>query len=228
LESFKSFRASNDAHRKDAQKNVRPLIEVIKPAGFSEGRKYPLFLALHGGNGSNAEFKKYWTSPKLQGEFLTAYLQSSQLSDHDVFTWSEDLGLAKKEIAEAYAEILKTYPVETGEVIIGGFSSGGEASMEAVFAGAVPAKGFVVLCPPAPAGLNAASAAAAAGRGVRGVLLTTEFDPRVAEQKTMAELLKRASFPLNLVIEPNLGHWIPEDLAARIDAGIEFLRKKAE
>lgn len=78
--------------------------------------------------------------------------------------------------------------------------------------------GFGSLCPPRPPGFTAESARAAAARGVKGTLLTTERDGRLADQREMAEVMRGAGLLFDFVVTPDIGHWYPADLAARIDA----------
>ena len=63
-------------------------------------------------------------------------------------------------------------------------------------------------------------------RNVRGILLTTEMDPRLPVQKKMAEVFKSENFPLQFIITPNIGHWFPEDLDEKLDQAIEYIQRK--
>ncbi len=98
LPSFKAFSERNDALLREAGKSARPALEVLRPEGFVQGQKYPLFIALHGGGENIAGFKKVWTSAKLRTEFITAYPQSVQLVAENGFSWIEDVALGKQEV----------------------------------------------------------------------------------------------------------------------------------
>ncbi|MDH5742546.1 MAG: alpha/beta hydrolase, partial [Candidatus Aminicenantes bacterium] len=124
---------------------------------------------------------------------------------------------------EAYEKIIQNYPVDTSRVIVGGFSSGGVASLEVVLNDTVPVIGFVVLCPAKPEDFTAQKVAEAKKRGIKGTLLTTEMDPRLPDQKEMAEIMKAQNFPLEFIVTPNIGHWYPEDLGEMIDAAITYI-----
>ncbi len=226
LDGYGALEDANNALVAEARKSVRPKLEVIRPVEFEDGRKYPLFIALHGGNSNIEEFKRIWSSETLKREFLVAYPQSSQLWSRDRFSWHEDIDLAKKEIQEAFDKITRDYPVDQGEIVIGGFSAGGEAALESVLAGTIPATGFVVLCPARPKSFNARNIRRAGDRGVRGVLLTTEFDKRSGEQKEMVEAMNAEGLPVDFVLTPDIGHWFPKDLDERIDRAVESLRKR--
>lgn len=225
-EGFKSFEQKNEARRQEAQKAVKSKLEVLVPEDYDESKKYPLFLALHGGGENIDVFKPQWTSDLLQSKFIVAFPQSSQIVSMDGYNWTEDIELAKKEIREAYKKIIQDYPVDKSQVIVGGFSSGGVASLEIVLDDTVPVIGFVVLCPAKPEDFTAQKVAEAKKRGIRGTLLTTEMDPRLPDQKEMAEIMKAHNLPLEFIVTPNIGHWYPEDLDKKIDSAINHIMKK--
>jgi predicted esterase len=203
---------------------VEPRLEVVLPSGFDPSRRYPLFLALHGGGENVDAFMPNWTSPVLNGEFIVAFPQSTQLIAMDGYNWTEDIELSMREIHDAYVQVIDEYPVDTDQVVVGGFSSGGVASLEVVLREVLPVQGFVVLCPAMPEGFSSDLVKSASDRGVRGTLLTTEMDGRVEQQRKMAEIMEEVGLPHEFYVTPNVGHWYPDDLAARIDRAIVHLR----
>jgi hypothetical protein len=92
----------------------------------------------------------------------------------------------------------------------------------------LPVAGFVVLCPARPEGFTAEKVRAAAQRGVRGTLLTTEMDQRLEDQKAMAALMELEGFPCDFVVTPDVGHWYPEDLDTRIDLAVAHVLTKED
>ena len=228
LESFKKIMTQNAIIVQEAQKQAKSELEVLLPDNFSTEKSYPLFIALHGGGGNIAGFKNNWISPQMKSEFITAYVQSSQLIAMDGYNWTEDIELSKKEIADAYYQVLEKYSVDKDEVIIGGFSSGGVAALEVILSNTLPLAGFIALCPAKPESFSAEKVLAAKKRGIRGTLLTTEMDPRLPDQKEMAEVFKTVDIPHQFIVTPNIGHWFPEDLQNKIDEAIEHIRKKIQ
>jgi predicted esterase len=224
-EGFREIEKQNEVRRMEAQKNVKPRLEVAVPKDYSAGRKYPLFIALHGGGENIDTFRPKWTSSLLQKEFIVAYPQSTQLIAPDGYNWTEDVPLALKEIRAVYNKVTREYPVNTAEVIVGGFSSGAVASLEIVLNDSIPVRGFIVLCPARPEDFTPEKVSAAQERGVRGTLLTTEMDGRLEVQKEMAGVMKAAGLLQEFIITPNVGHWYPDDLDAKIDAAIARIRK---
>jgi len=152
-----------------------------------------------------------------------AYPQSSQIVSMTGYSWTEDIEMTKKEIRKAYEKVLQDFPVDPSRVIVGGFSSGGVASLEVVLDNTIPAIGFVVLCPAKPDDFSAEKVSGAKERGIRGTLITTEMDPRVPEQKEMVAIMEAEGLDHEFVVTPNIGHWYPDNLSQLIDAAIAHI-----
>lgn len=222
-ERFAAFKRKNEDKRKEAQKKVQPKLEVFIPESFDRNKKYPLFIALHGGGENIEVFKPQWTSEMLKKDFIVAYPQSTQIVSMSGYSWTEDIRLAETEIQEAYEKIVQEYPVDSSLVIVGGFSSGGVASLEVIMNHNIPAIGFVVLCPAKPDDFTVEKVRAAKERGVRGTMLTTEMDGRLADQKEMARIMEEQGLVLEFIVTPDIGHWYPENLAGMIDDAISHI-----
>jgi acetyl esterase/lipase len=219
---FDAFWKANEARIAEASRRATVKIEVETPAGYDPARTYPLFIALHGGGESIAELKPLWTSDRLRGEFLTAFVQSTQVASMKGFHWQDET-VTLRDLEEAYQRILRQYPVDRGRVIIGGFSSGGFGTFVAAFQNIFPVRGFFALCPAVPEAVRDEDVKAAADRGLRGTILTTELDQRTDAQRAFAERLKSLGFPVEFHIAPNIGHWFPEDFGARLDRAIGLI-----
>jgi len=219
---FDAFWKANEARIAEASRRATVKIEVETPSGYDPARTYPLFIALHGGGESIAELKPLWTSDRLRGEFLTAFVQSTQVASMKGFHWQDET-VTLRDLEEAYQRILRQYPVDRGRVIIGGFSSGGFGTFVAAFRNIFPVRGFFALCPAVPEAVRDEDVKAAAGRGLRGTILTTELDQRTDAQRAFAERLKSLGLPVEFHIAPNIGHWFPEDFGARLDRAIGLI-----
>jgi len=226
LVKFQEILDRNEELRQEAQKLAKPELVIVTPEGYDESKRYPLFIALHGGNSNIKNFRKSWKSEKLNKEFITAYVQSSQIVAMNGFSWTEDIKIAKKEISEAYYKILTEYPIDGNEIIIGGFSSGGVAALEISFCNTIPVKGFISLCPGKPESFTEVNILDAKNRGIRGTILTTEMDRRLEFQKEMVELLKSTGFEYQFIVTPNIGHWFPEDIDVKIDEAIKHIQNE--
>ena len=129
-------------------------------------------------------------------------------------------------IAAAFNELAEDYAIDRNRVFVGGFSAGGVAALDVVLHDAFPVAGYVVLCPGRPESFTDARIASARERGVRGTVLTTEMDPNLSVQREMVELLAAAGFQYQFAVTPNIGHWIPENLAALIDQAIRHIENR--
>jgi len=216
---YEAFQKENAARIEAAEKKAEQIIDVVTPEGYDPSKKYPLFIALHGGGESIAALKPEWTSPRLRSEFITAYVQSTQVASMRGFHWQKE-DMTRREIVAAYEMILKQYPIDTGRVLIGGFSSGGFASLILAFSGLLPVRGFVVLCFEPPQSIGDDAVLAAVKRGVRGTFLTTEQDKRIDKQKELAAHWAQLGFNGEVQITPNIGHWFPKNFAELLDQAI--------
>jgi predicted esterase len=219
---YKAFLKANQARLEEAQKKASMKIEAVTPAGYDPAKKYPLFIALHGGGESTPDFKPNWTSPRLRGEFITVYVQSSQVASMRGFHW-QDVAVTRRDLEAAYKLILEQYPVDAGRVIIGGFSSGGFGSLVAAFMNDFPVRGFVALCPEVPQTISDEDILAAKARGLRGTLLTTELDHRVESQRVLMNRMEKLGLPVEFHLTPNIGHWYPKDFEALLDRAIGLI-----
>jgi len=222
-EDFAAFQARNEELRAAAQAEALPELTVVTPENYDPTRPYPLFIALHGGGGNVEGFQPAWTSPRMKKEFIVAYPQSSRVVGMKAYSWTEDMRLSRREVDEAYQQVLAKHRVDRDRVIAGGFSSGGVTAIELAAANTLPMAGIISLCPPAAEGLDAEKAAGMRERGLRAVLLSTEMDGRLEQQKAMVETMEAAGVPVRLVVTPDIGHWFPEDLDAQIDEAIAFI-----
>jgi len=219
LPRFRAFLEANKARIDEAQAKAAMTIEVATPESFDPAKKYPLFIALHGGGESVADFKPLWTSPRLRAEFITVYVQSSQVANMRGFHW-QDVALTRRDLEAAYKRVLGQYPVDTGRIIVGGFSSGGFGSIVAAFGDLFPVRGFVALCPVVPDAIRDEDILAAKARGLRGTLLTTEQDGRVETQRAFMERLEKLGLTVEFHLTPNIGHWYPKDFGTLLDNAI--------
>lgn len=219
---FQAFLKANQARIDEAQKKASVKIEAVTPAGYDPAKKYPLFIALHGGGESTSDFKPNWTSPRLRDEFITVYVQSTQVASMRGFHW-QDVAVTRRDLEAACKRILEQYPVDPGRVIIGGFSSGGFGSLVAAFMDLFPVRGFVVLCPEVPQTISDEAILAAKARGLRGTLLTTEQDNRVEAQRALMGRMEKLGLPVEFHLTPNIGHWYPNDFEALLDRAIGLI-----
>ena len=224
IAAFERIRTRSEACRVDVQKAAKPERVVIPPTNYQPERMYPLFIALHGGGESVEIFRPQWTSPRLENEFIVAYLQSSRVVSMTGFSWMGD-DQDRKEIKDAYDLLLQDFSVDTDRILIGGFSSGGNMTLSLLLEEdeIVPARGFVVLCPPVPEQYSPQAIARIVDRKQRGMFLTTEMDNRLEDQRRIVAAFENGGVPLEFEVTPDIGHWYPPDLAEKIDEAVCFI-----
>jgi predicted esterase len=222
LAGFQSVLSRSMECQREAHKVSKPELVVVPPAGYDPGRKYPLFIALHGGGETAAGFQEFWTSPRLVSDFIVAYPQSSRPVSMRGFSWVGD-DLDRQEILAVYQSVLKEYSVDTGRIIMGGFSAGGHLTLTLLLDEheILPVRGFIVLCPPVPDAYPPDAVARIRARGQKGLLLTTELDNRLDEQRSLAKAFEEGGVAFQFIVTPNIEHWFPPDFAQRIDAAID-------
>ncbi len=226
LPAFKEFVARNLAMKNEACLQSKAQYMVKFPSDYAKDKSYPLFIGLHGAGGNLKQFPTFWTSERVQREFISVYIQSSQMVSRKGFTWSDDMDLSIKEVDSIFMLIKDSLSFSENEVIIGGFSSGGIAAMELALRNTFPVAGFISLCPDKPEAFTEENIVKAKDRDLTGVILTTELDPRVDVQQEMRDELTRLGVFNRFVVTPNTGHWIPDDLGELIDQVLDLILKK--
>ncbi len=207
--------------RAQADRESTMLYDVVTPVGYSPKQAYPLFIVLHAGGDDMANARRYWTSEGL-GQFITVYVQSSRHLTSSSFTWLEGDLMSRAGLRRIYDKVVRRYRVDPRRVLIGGMSAGGMMSLDVVLHDALPVTGFVVNCPVIP-GFGPDLLGDVRRRGIRGVILTGERDFSLAEQKALVEAATRAGVAIHFTVIPGLGHALPADFPARLDAALADL-----
>lgn len=227
-EEYTSIVEANEKLFKEAQKNASFKYEVHLPKDYDPSKKYPLFFSLHGdgSDGNIPNHSWYWKHDLLnQRGFILVYPQSSQVRCHNGYGWLIDMEKSRNEIAACYEEIKKNYSIDESCVIIAGFSGGSNASIDTALHNAIPAKGFIALCPGDNlSDYNAEIAAKAKARGLRGVIFEGEYELEPPVQDMLKEFNK-ANLPYEYIINQGIGHWYPTDLEERVSKAIDFITK---
>ena len=214
---FKKILARNNQVREVAQSESRPQYKVITPASYSPEGSYPLVMIIHGGNQSIVKAMERWDPTVIGDDVIIAYVQSSGRADTKSYRW--DLGgvdiyslpTAQDEVLGLYQEIVGEHAVDTGQVMLAGFSQGGNLSLFMAAEGTIPAKGFIAGCPATRTPLPLESAQAAAARGLRGTIFVGAEDWTAASAQTTASNLEEAGIPVNHIVMEDKGHEFPDN-----------------
>jgi predicted esterase len=207
--------------RQAAQSAAGPGLQVVRPDRSDS--QSPLLIALHWRGRDVADFAAWW-HPAVRHGVVVALPRSSQQLGMHAFGW-DDRERASDEVAAAYTTLHTMEAFDPCQVILAGASQGATLAMRLALAGdLVPATGFVAVVPAIrdPEEL-APEIKMGARRGVRGWLLTGEWDDGRTEIEGLHAQLVGAGVPCQLEVIPGLGHDFPHDFAERLSAAIAFV-----
>jgi len=199
---------------------------VVLPDSYNALKAYPLFIALHGGHGNMKDMQTYWKSPKLNKDFIIAYMEASTLDRHpNRYGW-RNIVEERMNIKQYYTEITKQYNIETEQVYVGGFSLGARTSIDLVLNNIFPIKGFILLN--VGGGLSDActekNVKQAKERHVKGVVMTGEDDHKYKTQSlTLKTLLEDQDFQFQFIVNKNTGHTTPPNFESVLDSCLEYI-----
>ena len=219
-ERYRTFLAANQKLLDAARKSARATYDVVLPKAFDPAKEYPVFIVLHGNNVNTADIKPKWKLDSRAGDFILAFLQSSQVTGSESFVW-DDQPTGRRDVAGYWDWLQANYKIDKKRVLIGGFSGGAGMAIDAAIRGVIPARAFIALCPGGvlPGQSDVPVAKEAAGRNLAGQVIAGEKDdPQEAE--ALVALLNGAGVKVGLTVIPGLGHAFPADLTARLEKAI--------
>lgn len=143
MPEFGDLLTTTEAHMAAAQRQTRPLMATLpKPAAPSP---YPLLLALHGNNGNMPTTLPFWQSARDHG-WLVALAQSGTIVATEMYSWNDwERGVA--ELGQHLADLAHMQQIDTGKIVIGGFSMGAGLAAWAALSGAIDVAGVVAVGP---------------------------------------------------------------------------------
>ena len=226
LPEFKRLTGISDEKYQEARKNSKPL-SLSLPLPENAESPLPLLLALHG-NDLNAQYSaKFWKSAVQEG-WRTVLLQSSQMISPFSFVW-DDLELGAQEIKASYKQLITSGAHDTGRVVVGGFSKGGEMAIWLALKEIIPLAGFIVVNPGGPyvqdvnRFLPLLEECKSLSR-LRGWLVTGEIDANHKNVKALFEVLNSYGLNCQLVTSPIIAHDFPDDFDQILAQALNALR----
>ncbi len=221
LPAYEAIVATCRERHREAEAQGAPKLITLLPE--QQAQTYPLLLALHGNNGNAQETVSHW-HPASRNGWILAVPQSSQLSMPDVYVWS-DRERATREIQKHYVTLTQEYPINTGNVIVGGFSMGAGLSIRLTLNGTIPACGFIAVGPYIPdVDSLEPFLRASKEQGLRGVIIVGDQDKHCYDTSLkVAEMLKAYDIPCKLEVYPDMGHDFPPDFCSKLGEAIAFI-----
>ena len=179
-----------------------------------------LLVALHGRTETAADAAMRWRPATYRATVLA--VGSSRLVAPGQRVW-DDRALAARELGDAVEDVREERSVD--RLVLGGFSQGGALAVEEALVGA---DAFVAVAPSlGRVGMRGPDELAellpgAAVRRVRGVIVTGERDPRLANAERLAEDADAAGLAVRLDVVAGVGHVFPPDWPERLRDALAF------
>ena len=225
LPEFNRLVELSEGLRQEAQSKSKP-IALPLPLSVDMVEPFPLLLALHGNTQNAANSVEFWESAVEQG-WLTIMLQSSQVSGPEMFVW-DDLELGASEIKAHYQQLSKEHQVDSGQVVISGFSKGGEMAIWMALKEIIPVAGFIAVNPGGPyiqeidKWLPILKNCKTLTEQ-RGFFVVGEHDPSAENIKALHEMLVSHGMKCELVISPEIAHDFPEDFSQTLAQALKYV-----
>ena len=225
LPEFNRLVELSEKKRQEAQAATKP-IALPLPVPAVVTQPFPLLLALHGNTQNAANSVEFWESAVEQG-WLTIMLQSSQVSGPDMYVW-DDLELGASEITAHYQQLSKEHQVDSGQVVISGFSKGGEMAIWLALKEIIPLAGFIAVNPGGPyiqeidKWLPILENCKTLTEQ-RGFFVVGEHDPSAENIKALHEMLVSHGMKCELVISPEIAHDFPEDFSQTLAQALKYV-----
>ena len=221
LNDFQILLDENKKLRSEAQETAKFEYVVQLPKNYSKEKKYPLLIVLYGGFGNYTQQILDWHSPKLESDYITAYMQGDQCMGSFLRSYSRDNA---DQFVIAYNQIVNKYSVDTTSVLLGAQSAGAHHSFMLMLNEMIPIKGMILAFPAAPQ-LDSTKIKKAAERGVRIVMLAGEYDSRVIKTKEISVAMDKAGLQNRLIISSEKGHEFPDNFPKQIDLSLNYILK---
>jgi len=218
-EYFNRVLSKNDSLRCAATLAGNPVLDKV---GIDKKKhKQPVFIALHGGSENNEIFMKEWSSKKLSKNYLTLYIQSSQVFANNRFWWV-DLEKGKADIDSILAGKEFDNNLKNRVITIGGFSHGGRMALYYALNNAIPVKKVIMLCPEIDKDvfLNDAAAAKLKKDKIEIIMITGSEDPSIDQQRAFRDFAKKNGLKMNYIEFDGMGHMFTEEFYKYFDENI--------
>jgi alpha/beta hydrolase family protein/phospholipase/carboxylesterase len=221
--------------RKQLSQKTSPDLMVRLPVGYSERKEWPALMMFHQRYGERPELSAEPWLPVLSMGVILAIPWSSQVYAHDGRSWDSP-EVSEKDVKWAFSK-LEEYHLDSGNVVVGGFSQGAALSIYSVLERIVQCRGFVAVAPsdwvipedkpaaersrPSEAFLSLLEASDC--RGLRGVIITGDKDPFFPKIQQLYRLMVEKGLDGKLQIETGLGHEYPEKFGDKLRTALDFV-----
>ena len=220
FEDFGTIYQENERLKELAQQKHRASYEIRKPENYDPKQAYPLLIVLHDDNSNICWMNQLWRSPKMNQQFLVAFLRSSEKVGSYAFSWSES---ALEDVAYLYQQISGAYHIDPEYIVLGGYGKGAAVALDAGLSHAVPAKGLLAFCPTDNALEMRLGKRSEKRKGVRACLISEQKGEQRPKVQRMTRLFKEYELPHRVI--GLSGHVCPGtgDFEKHIDEALAFI-----
>ena len=221
LDNYETFIKKNEELKLQDQSESVPEYIIELPENYSVQKSYPLFISFTGGFGSHIGLSENWHSSKLKQEFIVAHFQGSVCQGSFLKSYGRN---NLSQLADMYNQIIKDYPVDTTQIILGAQSAGTYFTLKLAIDGLIPVKGISLAFPHIPRNLDFLNYQVLADKDVRISIMGGEFDfRRIVGTKEMSVNFDKNGIKNRLIIFSEKGHEFPDDFPHQLDLSIDFI-----
>lgn len=222
--------------REEVNKKASPDLMVRLPTDYNERKNWPVLMVFHQRYGERPELSAAPWLPVLSMGMILAVPWSSQVYAHDGRSWDKP-EVSQNDVKWALSKLKSGHKLDSGNVVVGGFSQGGALSIYSVLERIVPCRGFVAVAPsdwvipedkpaaerelPSEAFLSLVKASDC--RGLKGVIMIGDKDPFYSKIEQLYALMVEKGLDGKLLVETGLGHEYPHGFEDKLRTALDFV-----
>ncbi len=199
---------------------------IFYPVGYDSTSRWPLILALHGGNDNYESFAENWLGMATDLHAIivvpAGVIRESQITN----SWGSDMGVIEKPIIDLVKTFTSRHLADPEQVYLAGFSQGAQASLELavrrpdLFHGTIAMSGFV----DSPITDSMLSQAHHHGLKIYAISGENENQTFRAELSSFDSSCTKAKIPFEMETISGMIHEIPLDFHTQILQAWQWLR----
>ncbi|WP_105617155.1 alpha/beta hydrolase [Vallitalea okinawensis] len=217
---FKNLLTTIEVLKLKKQNSAQVEYSLDSPKSYTKDT--PLLISLHGWGEDMFFFKERWNSKIIKDKFHHLFIQSSQVGSYSGYCW-DNFEKALEDINRVLDIVKETLGFLPENIFTGGFSQGGQVSIDLCFKTNLPIKGVVTLCPDLGDEHADCEVDLLSSRLKHVTIITGEKDEVLEKQKIFVEKLEKADVEHKFTIIDNLGHWFPNNLEDLLDMQFNIL-----
>jgi predicted esterase len=223
--SFAAFSERSASLHAAALASARPRLTFAMPDTLPDAFGYPLLVVLHGNNSNARATAPRWAAMADKG-WVVAIPQSSAVGfGPDSYVWN-DRERTASELDAHLAKIKAATQIDTGRIVLAGFSMGATQAIALALTKRVTVRGVVPVCAWLPsidefAGLVEGGAA----KMLRAYVIVGAEDPSRDGAVALVDVMKRHNIRAEVDVRDGMGHEYPPDMERTLETALAFATK---